>query len=262
MNASHTTALPRALASVALLLAAASVLKADLLVYEGFDYAVTSDAGTGTALTNGHGWAKGSHWTRENAGDKQSITAGSPTYAGVVSTGNKFELLGSKGRYSNRAFAAPINASVSDTIWGGVFMRTPSDKDARTSRFKLRGEGRDQFTIFADHATTIVVGGGDATSVDTGISSGTSTRFYLFRIDLSKAEPVVDLWINPTDVSSVAALGTPTATVANIGGVYTGVSLGTSNSNAAAYDEIRIGTTLEDALKPTGPPEGTVVIMK
>ncbi|MGI5869952.1 MAG: hypothetical protein ACOX9C_10980 [Kiritimatiellia bacterium] len=253
----------RTFSSIALLLAVTAAVRAELLVYEGFDYAATGDAGGGGGLTNGHGWAKGSHWTRENsAKDALSITAGSLAYGNVVTTGNKFELRGSNGRYSNRPFAKMIDSTVSDVVWGGIVMKTPpSSKTGRTSRFKLNGGGAAQFYVFADSATTIVVGGGSATEINTGISSGGGTRFYLYKIDLGEAEPVARLWISPSDFSSEAALGAPSVTITNIGSVYSSFSLGNSGGNPAQYDEVRIGTTLEDAWK-TLPPQPTVIIVQ
>ena len=237
--------------------------RADLIAYEGFGYAVTNDAGIGTLLTNGYGWAQGSYWTRENEKDTLYVTAGSLTYGSVVVTSNKFELGGTIGRFSNRSFSHTINSSLADTIWGGVVMKTTSTKSGRTSRFKLRNGVTTQFYVFADSATNIVVGGGGATQIDTGIASGTSNRFYLYKIDLSGVEPVAQLWINPPNFSSEAALGTPSVTITNIGAVYTGLSLGASGGNPGVYDEIRMGTTLADAwqtLPPVGSPTTVLVI--
>lgn len=264
MNTRIGNAILRTLSSIALLLAGTTSVHADLLVYEGFSYAVTNDCGSGSGLTNGYGWAKGSSWTRENSKDILAVTTGSLAYGNVVTTSNRFELSGSLGRYSNRSFAASIDASVSDVVWGGILMKTPSSKTDRTARFKLNSGGAAQFYVTADSATNIVVGGGSATQIDTGISSSTSTRFYLYKIDLSGAEPVAKLWISPSNFSSEVALGTPSVTITNIGGVYTSFSLGASGSQAAQYDEIRIGTTLEDAwlTLPPVPPLATVLVVR
>ncbi len=254
----------RARVSSILFLCLTTAVHAELIAYEGFGYAETSDAGTGLALTNGYGWAEGSWWTRENSKDTLSITAGSLTYGNVVTTSNKFELAGSIGRYSNRSFASAIDASVSDVIWGGVVMKTQGTKAGRTSRFRLRYGTTDQFYVHADSEGTIVVGGGSAEEIDTGISSGTSTRFYLYQIDLTGSEPVAHLWISPSDFSSEAALGPPSVTLVGIGGIYSGFSLGKSGGNPAQYDEIRMGTTLEDAWKTLPPvmPLGTVLVVQ
>ena len=252
------------IALTSLFFAGATGVRADLIAYEGFGYAVTNDAGIGTLLTNGYGWAEGSYWTRENEKDTLYVTAGSLTYGAVVVTSNKFELVGTIGRFSNRSFTHTIDSSLADTIWGGIVMKTPSNKSSRTSRFKLRNGGTTQFYVFADSATNIVVGGGSAPVIDTGIASGTSNRFYLYKIDLSGVEPVAQLWISPPNFSSEAELGTPSVTITNIGAVFTSFSLGASGVNPGAYDEIRIGTTLADAWK-TLPPVGsptTVLIIK
>lgn len=254
-----------AIASLTLFFCSTSNGLADLIAYEGFTYAVTNDADIGSGLTNGYGWADGSYWTRENSKDILYITAGSLAYGNVVKTGNKFEVGGTNGRYSNRAFAETIDSSVSDVIWGGTLMKTPSStKTGRTSRFKLKNGSIDQFYVNADSTLTIVVGGGGATPINTGIASGGSTRLYLYKIDLSGAEPVAKLWISPPDFSSEVALGTPSVTITNIGAVYTGFSLGASGGNPAPYDEIRIGTTLEDAWQTLPPvtPVGTVFAIR
>lgn len=240
-------AILRTLSSIALLLAGTASVRADLLIYEGFEYVATTNAGGGSSLTNGYGWAKGSYWTRENAKDTLTITTGSLTYGNVVTTSNKFELGGTIGRYSNRSFAASIDASVSDVVWGGILMKTPSSKTGRTARFKLNSGGTAQFYVTADSATNIVVGGGSAEEINTGISSGTGTRLYLYKIDLGGTDPVAQLWISPSNFSSEAALSTPSVTITNVGAVFSSFSLGASGGNPAPYDEIRIGTTLEDA---------------
>jgi len=264
MNKLLSNTLSSSVAAVILFVASATAVRAELVVYEGFGYPAIGDAGGGGALTNGFGWAEGSFWTRENSKDILSITASSLSYGSVAATSNKLELSGSNGRYSNRSFAATIDSSVSDTIWGGVLMKTPSSKTGRTSRFKLRSGGTDQFYVIADSAATIIVGGGSATAIDTGVSSGTSTRFYLFRIDLGGTEPVAALWISPGDFSSEIALGAPSVTITDIGGTYTGFSLGASGGNPAPYDEVRIGTTLKDAWQTLPPvaPRGTIVLVR
>ncbi len=248
------------LTGIAVAVMSINVLFADLLVYEGFDYAPTDDAGIGTALTNGYGWAESSHWSRENSKDQLYIYDGSLGYSDVVTSGNKYGLGGSNGRYSSRSFSSSIDSSVSDIIWGGVIMKTPSTKDGRTSRFVLSPE---QLYIYADSATTVKVGGGSATQIDTGISSGTATRLYLYKIDLTGVEPVARIWISPSDISSEASLGAPSVTITNIGAVYSGCSLGNSGGNPASYDEIRIGTEFGDALFSLPPviPVGTVLIV-
>ena len=253
-----------AIASLTLLLAGTASVRADLIAYEGFGYSTTTNAGSGSSLTNGYGWAKGSYWTREHSKDTLYITANSLAYGNVVTASNKFEVGGTNGRYSNRSFADTIDSSVSDVIWGGVMMKTPSSKTDRTSRFKLRNGATSQFYVNADSATNIVVGGGGATEIETGISSGTSTRLYLYKIDLSGAEPVAQLWISPSNFSSEAALGAPSVTITNIGAIYTGFSVGASGGNPAPYDEIRIGTTLEDAwlTLPPVPPLATVLVVR
>lgn len=264
MNTRIGNAILRTLSSIVLLLAGTTSVHADLLVYEGFGYAATLDAGGGSGLTNGYGWAKGSYWTRENSKDILTIATGSLTYGNVVTTSNRFELAGSLGRYSNRSFAASIDAAVSDVVWGGILMETPSSKTGRTARFKLNSGGAAQFYVTADSATNIVVGGGSATQIDTGIAPGTGTRFYLYKIDLGGTDPVAQLWISPSNFSSEAALGTPSVTITNVGAVFSSFSLGTSSGNPAPYDEIRIGTTLEDAwlTLPPVPPLATIIVVR
>ena len=263
MTAPTLKYLLRAAALTSLFFAGATGVRANLIAYEGFGYAVTNDAGAGTLLTNGYGWAKGSYWTRENEKDTLYVTAASLTYGAVVVTSNKFELGGTIGRYSNRSFSRAIGSSLANTIWGGIVMKTTSTKSGRTSRFQLRNGGTTQFYVFADSATNIVVGGGSAPVIATGIASGSSNRYYLYKIDLSGVEPVAQLWINPPNFSSEASLGTPSVTITNIGAVYTSFSLGASGGNPAVYDEIRLGTTLADAWKtlpPVGPPTTVLVI--
>ena len=56
----------------------------------------------------------------------------------------------------------------------------------------------------------------------------------------------VSLWVNPSDTTSLATLGTPSATVAdNNLGPYTRLRLGTGSSSLTA-DNLYIGTTLAD----------------
>ena len=264
MKISYLNSILCAVASMSLLLSGAVSVRADLLVYEGFDYPVTSNAGNGSILTNGYGWAEGSYWPLPNAKDTLLVESGSLTYGNVVTSGNRLGTKSSPTRYTNRSFSGTLDASTSDALWGGIEMQVTAYDAGRNAKFRLLNGSTTQFYVSANSATNILVGGGSATEVDTGISSGRSTRLYLFNIDLSGAEPVAKLWISPFDFSSEVALGTPSVTITNIGAAYTAFSLSMSGGNHSYYDEIRIGTTLEDAwlTLPPVPPLATVIVVR
>lgn len=249
----------------AVMMIIANIVFAELLIYEGFDYEAVGDVGDGSTLTNGYGWSEGSSWSRQNASkDHLYIYENSLSYGGVVTTGNKYALGGTNGRYSNRSFADIIDLSVSDVIWGGVIMKTlSSTKTGRSSRFKLNNGTTNGFYVFADSMSTIKVGGGDAVEIDSGINPGTSVRLYVYKLDLSGEQAVAELWISPSDISSEATLGFPDITITNIASVYTSFALGNSGGNPGYYDEIRIGTEFEDAVYSLPPviPQGTVLLI-
>lgn len=251
------------IALTSLFFAGATGVRAGLIVYEGFGYAVTNDAGSGTGLTNGYGWAKGSYWTRQNIKDYLLVESGSLTYGNVVKTGNRLATKSSPTRYTTRSFSGALNSSISDTLWGGIVMQITAYDLGRSARFQLLNGLTSQFYIYADSLTNIFVGGGSAPQIDTGIASGRSVRLYLYKIDLSGAEPIAKIWISPPDFTSESALGNPNVTITNIGATYTAFSLSMSGGNQSYYDEIRIGTTLADAWKtlpPVGPPTTVLVI--
>ena len=77
MKITYLNSLLCAVASMSLLLSGAVSVRADLLVYEGFDYPVTSNAGNGSILTNGYGRAEGSYWPLPNAKDTLLVESGS-----------------------------------------------------------------------------------------------------------------------------------------------------------------------------------------
>ena len=103
---------------------------------------------------------------------------------------------------------------------------------------------------------------GAASEIDTGADAAADGSTYLFIVrgtigsggDSDKAS-TVDLWFNPADASSVAALGTPTYSTDDDGpgndskfgrstGAYTQGNI--DFSWQSRVDEIRLGTTLQD----------------
>ncbi|MDA3798565.1 MAG: hypothetical protein PF692_05745 [Kiritimatiellae bacterium] len=232
---------------------------AELKIYEGFDYEAVGNVGDGSSLTNGYGWAENSYWGRPNSKDNIYINANSLGYGDVVTTGNHFEIGGSSSRSSGRSFAEILDSSESAVFWGGIVFK-PYNKADRAAKFLISPSA---FYITSSRDETIKIGGGTATEVDTGIISGSSSRLYIYKFDLSDTDPVANVWISPADFSSESALGTPDVTITNVGSSYTAVALFCGASNPSSYDEVRLGTTLEDAWQTLPPvvPVGTLLII-
>ncbi len=136
--------------------------------------------------------------------------------------------------------------------------------DSYRLHFYLASGSSNALYIYANPVSgeTIKIGGGNATAVDTGVSCGTTDlHFFIYKIDFTEDVPVAKVWRNPGDLSSEEALGTPIATLSDVGSSLTGVKLMSCLSNPACYDEIRIGTTLADAWKSL-PPHGFKIYVR
>jgi len=98
-----------------------------------------------------------------------------------------------------------------------------------------------------------------------------TTAFLVARVkQISGAAQSLDLWVNPEDMSSVGALGTPTASfpcathnsnVSTGSNLFTGFKVSADKGRYIMVDEIRVGTELRDViLGPSSP--GTLLIAK
>jgi hypothetical protein len=241
---------------------------AELKIYEGFDYAEISypydlPPNDMSELNGGTGWLENSVWKRSDDRDVCSVLSDSLAFTGVVTSGNKFSEVGTKGTVSRSV--ASFSTTSSDILWFGALFKLTSSKLGRYAGVYFRNSSYvNQFYFYAPAGSTIKVGGGSATEIDTGINPGTSTRFVIFKLDYTQTTPTASVWIDPTDLSSEVALGTPTTQIVGIGGSFASVKFAGSSTNPSYYDELRLGTTLEDAWKTLPPviPAGTVLIIK
>jgi len=241
---------------------------AELKIYEGFDYAAISypydlPPNDMAELNGGIGWLENSVWRRSDDRDQCYITSNSLVFASVVTSGNKFSEVGTKGAITRSVES--FSATSSDVLWFGALFKLTSTKAGRYAGVYFRNSSyQNQFYFYAPAGSTIKVGGGSATEIDTGINPGTSTRFVIFKLDYTQTTNTASVWVDPADLSSEVALGAPTTQIVGIGGSFASVKFAGSGSNESYYDEVRLGTTLEDAWKtlPRVTPAGTVLIIK
>lgn len=92
-----------------------------------------------------------------------------------------------------------------------------------------------------------------------------TASLVIAQIKITKSKTAsVNLWVNPPDISSEQALGTPQKTSTNqaVTPEFYGVYLTTHKSKTLLFDELRIGTTLRDVIVGDIPPEATLVIIR
>ena len=257
-----------ALASVLTLTAQTS--HAALLVYEGFNYAPVSGIATGT-YNGGLGFfgawnSAGNALTASAKFVSGSLTPAAP--ATLVTTGNSF--LNNNGgdngggtSFMERNFTTAVSGVANTTIWHSFVVSPTNNVNTNKNMFVLRSGGTN-ILVMGDVGDNVP---GNPANLgfnwnaglfqDTGITMPTSPTLILAKISQGATtfSTNISMWVNPSNVSSEAALLTPNASLlgqANFS--LTNVQLTSRNGG---LDEFRIGDTLADV---TPVPEPTTVI--
>jgi len=166
-------------------------------------------------------------------------------------------------------------ASAGDEFWFAGLIQLNSLTFNNSTGFSFsNGQSVNNMGFFINSSGDVILNasdnGGAASSIDTGEDiTATGTYLFLSRATIgagpdSDKQSTVDFWFNPTDTSSVAALGAATFSTgadSKIGrstGAYSSVSVNFGSENERV-DEIRFGESLVDVV---GVPEpGTFALV-
>lgn len=256
----------KTLAALAVICGFARTSNAELLAYEGFDYAVGNLVGQ----DGGFGWDGG--WT---GGGDAVVVAGSLAYNdgtnNLLTSGNHVLIGGAAGS------ATPVRNMVSDlgltagTYWISFLGQrqlphaTPADNYTRAAILQARiNNSTEQFSV-GKSTRSDVMEWGIYSGIDIPSTSVYSTIdqselvFALIEVqvvggDDGVMDDTLNVWFNPS-LNPATPLGTPD--VSNTGvddyqfdgfRIFTGGTNGDGLYAQMAIDELRVGTTLADAL--------------
>ncbi len=244
--------------AVGAVFAAGSSLSAALLFSEGFDYG-SSDISDIRNLSN---YTGNTGVIDYDADGGLTSTAMNGEVGGAL-----FYDFGSSGtrsvENSDAVFDPYASASAGDTYWisgliqyntlGNVFILFENGETVNEWGFGIDAEGDVVLRASDDGAVQA--------ALDTGVDAAADGSTYLFvsRATIgngtdSDKQSTVDLWFNPSDASSVGALGSPTFSTgadSKIGrstGAYTELTFNPGGSPNARIDEIRFGDDLVDVI--------------
>lgn len=239
----------------------ALVSRGELIAYESFGDAATTQL-SGTTADSGLG-----AWTLVG-GVAGSSTYTSPglDYTNLATSGNKVTVTTGTSLYANLSSPFTVAANSTRDIWGSFVMNTANTSgDAALSIF----ESSNPTASTAALASIGMINNGNARlisgrTMDLNGNNGLATssvatnqkNLYVFRITIDSNPGAVEsgqFWINPTITSgmTVGDLGSGWSANFNNTGLsatpaITTISLYTTGTNAAVFDEIRLGTTLAD----------------
>lgn len=248
-----------AIASLSLFLVGTAPVRANLIAYEGFDHPAAT-IGNMTGLSGGtdypdYGWSGSWAHNYQTTDDPSGISAGSTSWPGLVSHGNKLALF----REITRSLGQTVGGT-NGTVWCASMFYATNNKRSAAIRFY---SGTTKVLEVLSFRTTTNTGTIKLDAVDTGVIAKLSQQFFLVRVDFSPAGNTAYLWVDP-NLASEPSIATASATKTYATNwTFNRVQLGGSGgSQASMLDEIRIGTTFQDVLKPIGPPEQTVLVVR
>ena len=177
---------------------------------------------------------------------------------------------------ASRLFAQPHEVPVGGSIWFSILAMQNSSAESTTARNYIQlnpAQGLWQIVGCPDASSGSLAilqwgildrSGKETSAFAPAVQSG-QPMFLLVRVTITSPTVCsVSLWVNPNDMSSVTALGSPHAQRAAIpttNKIFTGLTFHTDIRRSFSFDEIRVGTELYDVTRrdPFGP---TLFIMK
>lgn len=263
------------------LLLATTSLHAGVLLQESFDYTSLGDtaslSGLGqntSSITSGTGWSGnwGANSKYESTGLVSSQLTGELGGAANVTANSNFTRT-----FSATTIPGPSTAANGTTYWGVFLFSFDQGENPTGSRVMLWSTGSTagvgvEFTRIGTTSTFDVKAAfGNGTTSPTFSSTASSavnrdtTNLVVFRATFNSTDPdEFSIWLNPADVSSIAALGTATSSVS---GTFTtggtaGIYLRTNGTtNDWTFDEFTLGNSFSDLPFTAVPePASTAVI--
>jgi hypothetical protein len=239
---------------------AASQTSGDVLWYQGFNY---GEALTNNDAINGHdGWEGESNnfgaATWQSAGLSYTDSQGNILHA----TGGHLSGRARKGTPYIQGFNPDGGSSYQTTVWISLIaQQTPFGTEWAEKQivFNAAKWGGDNTVLLGrsenSNSTNWWLGGSGVTEVDTGVDRVLTADFLLLKADLTTG--AWSLWVNPDlDAANETALGDADASFINadrdrLERFYSLVG----QNNGMLVDEIRITTTLAEAMPYTPVPE-------
>jgi hypothetical protein len=239
--------------------AAVSSLQGSVLLSESFIYGTATDD-----IENVSNWVTGSNVVLYDHATNLSTAGLADTVGGSLF--HDFAS-GNRGGTDSTATANPFpTAGEGDEFWiagmiqannldGNSIIRFTNSQTVNYWGFGFDGTG-NVLLVGSDNGAAA-----NATTIDTGVDllADGSTYLFLSRATLgagtSPTASTIDFWFNPSDISSVAALGTPTFSTgadSKIGrdtGAFTGISVYLAFGNRAD------GIVMSDSLDSIAVPE-------
>ena len=242
------------LGGLGIMLSVSGTSRAELITYEGFDYAVGNLVGANGGTGWGGAWRDGAG-TRTVASQSLAYSAGG---ADLLTSGNRAVIGVTSFANVVRNFSQSFGTD-GTTIWMSMLVRGSKNlsgfqlangSDGGDGSYKLQASGANgtwQTRVgTTNQSTTVAVN---------------QVSLALLRITFQPGNDAIDLWLNPPSLVSEASLGSPTNTrTGNF--AFDRIRLnGGSNATGtvdAEFDEIRLGTSFPSVVPVPEP--GTAIL--
>jgi hypothetical protein len=265
----RSTTVCRTLAGLLLLVASGSPAVAQVIAYDGFNYAAGANL---NGLNGGSGW--GNAWSEPSFGTgdpndlvPETIQTGSLTFGSLVTSGNRV-VTGGKFSYDIRLLGAPLGTTGTTRYASFLIRRDVAGTDPVNNGPDYGG------LVFADeNPNSLFVGkpgGGTVGNYALENNGGTSqvassrpevlgtTALLVVRFDFAAGNDTFRLYVNPAPGGTEPAVADATKSNLDLGS-FVGVSMSTGAANTWSIDEIRIGSTFADVVVPV-PEPGSIVL--
>ena len=235
----------------------ALMVQGSLIAYESFSDAATTEL-AGTTADSGLG-----DWTLvSGAAGSATYTSPGLEYTNLATSGNKVTVSTGTGLYANLSDPFNVEESSVGEIWGSFIMNTSNTSgDAALSLY----QSSDPTSTTPALASVGLINSGSARLIsgrqmdlngNNGLATSTvavnQQNLYVFRITIDTNAGAVEsgtFWVNPTLTQgmTVGDLGSGWSANFNNTGLsgVAAIGLYTTGTNAAVFDEIRLGTTLD-----------------
>lgn len=216
---------------------------ADTLVSESFNYSVGGLVGQ----NGGTGW--GGSWTAIDAGASGGVQSGSLTYGDLVTSGNQAYVTTTAG---TSGFSRALGSTFSDATTNTIYLSFAFNWNSGTRFLGLQllngGTSAIEFNKFAGQSNFGIQSGTGSTAITTG-----TTNFVVVKIEFNASgNDTVSLYTNPSLTGGEPMTASSTRSFASLSfntiRLATGYDNGSQTTAAAAFDEIRIGTTYADVV--------------
>lgn len=260
-----------ALSGLALLLAASSPARGQVIAYEGFNYAAGSNL---HMLNGGTGW--GNAWSEPSFGTgntsdlvPETIQAASLTFSSLATSGNRV-VTGGRFSYDIRLLGSPLGAAGTTRYASFLLRRDTAGADPVNNGPDYGG------LVFGDEnfPNSLFVGkpGGGTVgnyALENGDGNGQvsssrpealgTTALLVVRFDFTAGNDTFRLYVNPTPGGTEPSIADALKSDINIGS-FVGVSISTGAAATWSVDEIRVGNTFADVVTPV-PEPGSIALL-